>query len=242
MLMKNDSVIQAMLVPRKTSESVNSVEGLIHERGKNLVLDIGNVIVRWDPLRLIGTAFDTEADRRQALADTIANSDWVAMDRGTMTLDEAVSRAQARSPLPPERIRMIYDNLAPSLTPLEDTMAAMKEVAAKGVPIYILSNMQHHPWVWLRENYDCWSVCQGMVVSCDTGFVKPEPEIYRHLTDTFSLDPDTCVFVDDVAVNVEAARAAGWQSVQLTEREAGGAILRALGEMLGNQAATASST
>ena len=40
---------------------------------------------------------------------------------------------------------------------------------------------------------------------------KPDAAIFAHICENFSLDPTACVFVDDKAENVQAARALGMQ-------------------------------
>jgi 2-haloacid dehalogenase len=49
------------------------------------------------------------------------------------------------------------------------------------------------------------------------GVTKPDPEIYRRLFNTYGIDPLAALFVDDSAVNVEAARVLGMDAVLFTE-------------------------
>jgi putative hydrolase of the HAD superfamily len=57
----------------------------------------------------------------------------------------------------------------------------------------------------------------------DSGFVgmrKPDPEIYRlTLSRLDGIDAGECLFVDDIEVNCEAARAEGLQAVHFTDNE-----------------------
>lgn len=46
--------------------------------------------------------------------------------------------------------------------------------------------------------------------SGNTGFMKPEPEIYNYVTDKYKLDPADCILIDDQPENIAAAHAAGW--------------------------------
>lgn len=190
-----------------------------------LVLDIGNVICDWNPDGLVATAFDIEEDRERALDVTVRNPDWLELDKGTISVEEAVKRAQARTTLDPAGIARIYANLCISLTALPGTMAAMHKAKAANIPIYILSNMPAHAWKYLSKTYDCWDACEGVLVSCDVGLIKPDRAIYQCLCDTFSLTPEECVFVDDMAENIEAAKAFGLQGMQLTDKHAGGKAL-----------------
>ena len=195
---------------------------------KHLILDIGNVICDWDPDRLVSQIFDEPADQTEALSVTVNTPDWLQLDRGTMTIDEAIRRAQSRTRLPPDAIASVYANLGKSLTELTGTTDAMHRARNAGVPIYILSNMHAHAWEYLERTYDCWDDCEGVVVSCEAGLVKPEPAIYQHLCERFSVTPESCVFVDDMKINIDAAIAFGMQGSQLTDKYSGGELIDSL--------------
>lgn len=192
---------------------------------RHLILDIGNVICDWDPDRLVSQTFDTAQDQAEALSVTVNTPDWLMLDRGTLALNDAIHRAQARTQLPGHKIAEVYANMSESLTELTGTTEAMRRAQAANVPIYILSNMQSHAWDYLNKSYSCWSYCDGVVVSCDVGLIKPEPAIYQHLCERFSVTPESCVFVDDMKVNIDAAIAFGMQGVQLTDKHAGGEVI-----------------
>lgn len=191
----------------------------------NLILDIGNVICDWNPKGLIASAFDDASSHQEALAVTIGHADWEKLDQGVMTLEQGIARAQARTSLDPERVAQVYHNLGPSLLALPQSMAAMQRAHDAGVPMYILSNMPHHAWSYLAANHDCFRLCQGVVVSCEAGHVKPDAAIYAHLCERFSLAPQSCVFIDDMKKNTDAAIAFGMQAEQLTDKHAGGKLI-----------------
>ena len=45
---------------------------------------------------------------------------------------------------------------------------------------------------------------------------KPDPAIYRHVAGAGRLRPPTrCLFIDDLAANIAAARALGWRTIVL---------------------------
>ena len=49
------------------------------------------------------------------------------------------------------------------------------------------------------------------MISAREGLVKPDPAIYKTLTDRYGLDPARTLFIDDAAANIEGAIHAGWQ-------------------------------
>ena len=192
---------------------------------KNLILDIGNVICDWNPDGLVGRTFSDPADQQEALRVTVRTPDWLALDRGTLSLDDAVARAQARTQLAPDDIASVYENLCASLTALPDSMKAMARARDNDVPMYVLSNMHKHAWAHLEKTYECFAWCTGVVVSCEAGLIKPEPAIYQHICDKFSLQRQSCVFVDDMEENITAAREFGMQGVQLSDKHQGGELI-----------------
>ena len=198
----------------------------------NLILDIGNVICDWNPDGLVGLTFDDPADQQEALSATVNTPDWLALDRGDMSLDEAIARAQARTHLDANDIASVYGNLCASLTALPESVSAMARARDKGVPMYVLSNMHANAWAYLEKTYECFSWCSGVVVSCEARLIKPDPAIYQHVCDKFSVTPQSCVFVDDMKKNTDAAIEFGMQAVQLTDKQKGGVVIDRLVEQI----------
>ena len=86
------------------------------------------------------------------------------------------------------------------------------ELKSKGYGIYLLSNAsyrQHEYWPRVPAS----RFFDGTLVSADVKLVKPQPEIYRLLCETFSLEPDECVFIDDAINNAEGAFLCGMHPI-----------------------------
>ena len=56
----------------------------------------------------------------------------------------------------------------------------------------------------------------GMVVSAKEYKVKPDPDIYRILLERYDLKPEECVFIDDRAENIEAAKILNFNAIRFT--------------------------
>ena len=52
-----------------------------------------------------------------------------------------------------------------------------------------------------------------IVYSHEVGLRKPDPAVYALTAARLGVEPAQIVFLDDVEVNVEAARAVGWHAV-----------------------------
>lgn len=68
-----------------------------------------------------------------------------------------------------------------------------------------------------RQEFD--DVFDEMIISAEVGLVKPDPRIYRLALDKLGMLPEESVFLDDVLINVEAARSAGMQAIHFTQPE-----------------------
>lgn len=58
-----------------------------------------------------------------------------------------------------------------------------------------------------------------VLYSHEIGLAKPDAAVYTYTSDRLGVRPDEIVFLDDVAENVEAARALGWHAVLHTDTE-----------------------
>jgi epoxide hydrolase-like predicted phosphatase len=68
-----------------------------------------------------------------------------------------------------------------------------------------------------RQKFE--DVFDEMIISAEVGVIKPDPRIYRLALEKLGAKPEESVFLDDVMVNVEAARSVGMSAIQFTQPE-----------------------
>lgn len=88
-----------------------------------------------------------------------------------------------------------------------------------GYKTAILSNAWPGARKALTERWGLHSVVDEMIISAEEGVAKPDPAIYHIALGRLGVRPAEAVFVDDMAANVEAARALGMHGVQFRTRE-----------------------
>src|SRR5499427_9148641 len=54
-----------------------------------------------------------------------------------------------------------------------------------------------------------------VIESAKIGLRKPDPRIYRMMVETLQVDPDKCVYLDDLGVNLKPARAMGMTTIKV---------------------------
>ena len=177
---------------------------------RNIVFDMGGVLLRWDPPYFIERLGITDPEDRTLLLNEIHHSvDWPLTDLGVLTEKELEERILPRIP---ERLREAAHQLIFHWSDQADPIPGMAELVRDckqaGLKIYLLSNAsRRQPEYWHTipgsEYFD------GTIVSAFIGCLKPTPEIYCHLLNTYNLKAEECLFVDDMAINAEGARAIG---------------------------------
>ena len=181
---------------------------------RNIVFDMGNVVIRFDPSYFMDRAgINDPEDRKLVLNELFLSVEWAQMDAGTLTEKTAEPLIMQRIP---ERLRETVRSLLFSWAYPRDMIPGMEDLIGRlkraGYSIYLLSNasvLQHEYW----PKFPVSRLFDGKLISCDVGIVKPCHRIYQVFTDRFSLNAEECLFIDDAAANVAGAIACGWQGI-----------------------------
>lgn len=180
----------------------------------NIVFDLGGVVVRWEPKVLISEVFADLEVRRMVHQEFVGHPDWIELDRGTLTPENAAARAARRTGLSQREVLDFLWRVPAALVAIPDTVELLYRLRSRGHFLYCLSNMHLASIEHLEKAYTFWDVFSGKVISCRLNLCKPEPEIYSHLLETYRLNPTETVFIDDVDVNLTAARQFGIQTIR----------------------------
>lgn len=194
-----------------------------------VVFDLGGVLIDWDPRYLYRKLFDQSAAMEDFLA-RVCNRDWVVKhDRG-QSFSVGIAELVARHPEQAELIEAFWTRWPETMGgAIEGCVTILKALKEQSVPVYALSNWSAETWPHAQARFDFLQWFDGLVISGLEGVAKPEAEIYRRLRSRYGLAEGQAVFIDDVAVNVEAARTAGLQALQFHEPLALRRDLEALG-------------
>ena len=151
--------------------------------------------------------------RASLKAALFGHADWRLFDRGALTEPELIERLQVRIGATRQEVEVILDAVRHSLVEKPETLQLIRALQAQGTPLYCLSNMPGSIYTHLRERHNFWGVFSGIVISGQVQMMKPEPEVFKHLLETFNLRAEESVFVDDLPANIESARHVGLHTV-----------------------------
>lgn len=175
---------------------------------KNIVFDMGNVILRWDP-EYIASKLSNNLNEQKIIKDQLFNSkQWQLLDQGLISVDEALAQICLQID------KQDHDILKHALyhwhdyfEPFDEMVPLVKELKSQGYKIYLLSNCSRQ-FEDYYQKVPAFKYFDNFYISARYHLLKPDLKIYQHFLTKFSLNANECVFIDDVFANVEGAKRA----------------------------------
>ncbi len=180
---------------------------------KNIIFDFGKVLVEFSPIKMTEKYVKNEQDVKMISDIVFARKYWDRLDDASITDGEIIEGFSAE--LPEHLVDLgitVYNNWVSSLTFIDGMPHLVEKLKENGKKLYLLSNIS----VGFVESYrdvpeinNLLSLFDGLVFSGPLGITKPNKEIFKHLLNTYHLDADDCIFIDDSKINIDGAKNAG---------------------------------
>lgn len=174
---------------------------------RNIVFDLGGVLVDWDPKHLYRKIFKEEKMVNNFL-DTVCTYEWnLEQDRGR-TIEEATLEKINEFPHYEKEITAYYDRWPEMFAgTIEENVGLLRSyLNGDEYRVYALTNWSKETFPIALDLFPFFGDFHGAVVSGKEKVIKPDPAIYQILLNRYRLNPEESVFIDDRIENVEAAR------------------------------------
>ncbi len=179
------------------------------------VFDLGNVLIFVHEERFyrkLEAACDRGSPVREAFFAAFDEAD-VGRGGDFEAIHPALVR-EAGLQLTADEFRLAWNDIFTRNPPMLELLHAIPR------PRVLLSNTCAPHVAWIKERFpEVLPRFDHCVLSNEVGLLKPEAAIYRHVESLTGLPPERHLFTDDLAQNVEGARACGWQGHQFREVE-----------------------
>ncbi|WP_369943586.1 HAD-IA family hydrolase [Xanthomonas medicagonis] len=155
-----------------------------------------------------------------AIRGTTSDTHWRA---------EVAARIKALAP-DADAVALVAAWSAPAAALLNPPVLALLREVRRRMPVVLLSNATSR----LQHDLEALGIADAfdaVVNSSEVGAIKPEPAIFAHALAQLGVAADAALFVDDAAINVEAARALGLRAERYVDAEALRAWLLAHGAL-----------
>jgi putative hydrolase of the HAD superfamily len=160
---------------------------------------------------------------------------WAKMERSEVplqdfvTLFEAEAREQGHQIDGWRVLRSISGDIRPQM------VEALRRCKAAFRVACITNNMKHGDGPGMARTPDkAKAVAEVMTLfehvfeSSRLGWRKPDPRIYRHACDLLGVEPEHCIYLDDLGINLKPARAMGMRTIKVGDPDVAIAELEAM--------------
>ena len=148
---------------------------------KNLVFDFGNVLIEWNPAKILATF--VEEDRKRIKAAIFDSGFWAQTDTGQLTLEVAIQAAQTLLDSSySATVEAIFTHWYETVDVYHQLQEKIFEWAQLGYGIYILSTTSEI--FYAVENaglLPMTKVLTGKILFYEVGCAKPDKSIYQKL-------------------------------------------------------------
>ncbi len=180
---------------------------------KNIIFDLGNVLISFRPSEFLDKKNYPENIKITILSDIFRSKEWFMLDNGEITTSEAIDSIALKSSLKKEEIVHIFNLRTEVMFPLDLNVRLLPELKKQGFRLYYLSNFPVDTFEEIKTGYYFFKYFDGGIISAEVKFSKPDKQIYEILINRYSLVSAECLFVDDLAINVDAAEILGMKGL-----------------------------
>ena len=152
---------------------------------RNIILDMGNVLIHWCPERFVERYGLSEEDRALVLQEVFTSVEWIQLDRGIISFEEGIGAMCRRLP---ERLHtaareLTLDWWRDCLFPVEGMGELVRELKGLGYGIYLLSNAKADLPLYFDRipGSECFD---GRIVSADWKLLKVEAALLVGMSGT----------------------------------------------------------
>ena len=203
---------------------------LDHERRQitTVIFDLGGVLLRLRPHEYMEELGFSEKEKCFIMDKVLLHEEWLRMDQGAISQDEAIAIWNEKYPEFAGTIRKFYSKIERFAEPYEDTERILQSLKDDGYEVYALSNYPREMFsIHERLSLPFLRLLDGYVISGVERRFKPNEDYYELFLSRYGKSASECVFVDDLPANVKTAESLGIHSFNASNRDAAFEELRA---------------
>ena len=190
---------------------------------KNILFDMGNVLVTYNPEWVIRHYTEDEALIREVKNIVFHSQEWLLLDAGLIEEEKAERNWMERlsSDKAREIAHLSFLNWhLYNMKVIPGTAEMIRALKENGKEIYLLSNASMRLLSIYKEVIPAVECFSGIFYSAAHKCVKPQDIIYERFLKEYSLNPLDCFFIDDLEENISAAKAVGISGAVMKSRTA----------------------
>jgi HAD superfamily hydrolase (TIGR01509 family) len=178
-----------------------------------VVFDLGKVLLEFDYGRLIQKITSHCAYTEEELHGLINQSPLLyQFETGLLTSAEFYREIKRSAGFKGDE-RQFVNDFGDIFTPIPEMIELNEVLRSTGVETFIFSNTNEIAIAHIRQKYPFFKNFTGYFFSFEERLMKPAPQLYRNVELRLARFGKEILYIDDRTENVEAGKAAGWDSI-----------------------------
>lgn len=178
-----------------------------------VIFDLGRVIVDVDVHRLAGVVFSrmSQADVERLIIAVMGDELMMRFNTGKVGPQEFYEGLAERFGLAPgfEEFKDLWCGVFSPIAGMEEIIRQLNGAYRLG----LLSDTDPLHWAYLHSTYPVLSLFARPTLSFEVGVVKPDPAIFLAAAKNVDTPVERCLYIDDLAANVQGAVAVGMTGI-----------------------------
>ncbi len=184
---------------------------------KNIIFDLGGVLIDWNPEYVYLDVFNGDRQKMQWFFDNICTNDWNENQDEGYPMAKATEERVAMFPEYEKYILMFYGRWVDMLGEAIVETVSILERLKQHYKIVALTNWSAETFPIALERFEFLQWFEGIVVSGEEKTRKPFDKIYNITLNRFNIKAEDSIFIDDNLRNVKAANALGIHGVHFKD-------------------------
>lgn len=173
---------------------------------RNIVFDLGGVVVDYDPKEFLLNLFFHEKTEDKLYSIVFESKEYALLEKGEISWDAAckVFLKNAKKKGVGFEMQALLDEWSNIMVPKNATIVLMRLLRKKRYRVFYVSNTTKVGMEKL-EKEQFWPLFNGGMVSYEADSLKPEPGIFEALMAKYRLSPSETIYIDDEIESVQTA-------------------------------------
>jgi FMN phosphatase YigB (HAD superfamily) len=172
---------------------------------RNIVFDLGNVLISFKPSEFLEKNNYPEIKRNIILTDIFCSNEWLLLDNGDISTEDAINAICENSALKRAEIARIFNSRTEIFYPIRNNIKILPELKERGFKLYYISNFPIDIYDDVKNAYPFFEIFDGGIISAEVNLSKPDIRIFKVFLEKFRLNSEECLYLDDIEKNVNSA-------------------------------------
>jgi glucose-1-phosphatase len=181
---------------------------------RNIIFDLGNVLVNVEYARFQRKIFDCGVDEQKYNNFFMGGSyRLLRYESGEISSDEFVTRCITglELKLKPDEFSDAFNDMFSEIKPMSEIV---KKLAEEGkYNLFLLSNTSPLHFEFIKQKYEFVNLLHKFGLSYEMKALKPESVIYQKAIEHLGIKPEESLFIDDLKENCEGAEKFGIKTI-----------------------------